>query len=123
MGLQALACVIISAVVLSLQKDAKTGESKLSLTVRTMLLNRNVIITGCLVFGGMYLTNMGILSGVNFVFMNMIKSSKCLSVMVLTWLFPPKGGKRLVGIQNIIFGCVITVGLVMFNMKVRIYRQ
>jgi hypothetical protein len=119
-GFQALMCVFISGIYLALQKT-KSGQSKLALTFNTMLFDKIVILTAFFVFFGMFLTNLGIISGVNFVMMTMIKSSKCLSATLLTFLFPPKGAKRTVSFANVIFGVVITLGLILFNMKVSLH--
>lgn len=77
-----------------------------------------VMLTGFLVFFGMFLTNLGVVRGINFVFMNMLKSSKCLSVILLTWLFPTKGNDKMIRLDNVLVGLVITAGLLLFNTEV-----
>ena len=83
-------------------------------------MDKMVALTGFLVFFGMFLTNLGLVGGINFIFMNMLKSSKCLNVILLTWLFPTKGNGNMIRLDNVLVGLVITAGLIMFNGKVNI---
>jgi len=83
-----------------------------------ILFDKDVIVTSSMVFLGLFLTNLSIVWGVDFVLMNMVKSSKCISVVLLTFLFPPKDAKRTVALANIIFGVIIFAGLTLFNMQV-----
>jgi hypothetical protein len=62
---------------------------------------------------------MSLHNNVSLILMTMIKSSKTLTVMLITYFFPKKGAKVNLKRANIIFGMVITAGLVIFNFSVK----
>ena len=90
--------------------------------MKLMLFDKDVIVTSFMVFFGLFLTNLSIVWGVDFVLMNMVKSSKCISVVLLTFFFPPKNAQRSVSMANIVFGLIIFAGLTLFNIKVKFLR-
>lgn len=58
------------------------------------------------------------IEGMNFLLQNLIKSSKCLTVLVTAFLINDPKYKKKVEATSLIFGVIIFIGLVVFNLKV-----
>ena len=112
MFIQSFTCVIISAGYLFFTGNLRN-------TIDKMLFNKLTIISPIFIFLGMLFTNFGLMQEVNYLLFNMIKSSKCLAVMLLTFFFPVKGVNNTLSRKELIYGFIITFGLVIFNLSVR----
>ena len=108
--IQSLMTLILSVVVLSLSDKINWSHLK----------NPQVLKSSSFVFLGLMLSNYS-LNHISFLLQMMIKSSKCISAMVLTYLFPLDEGKNLVSKSNLIFGTIITAGIILFQLSVIIY--
>lgn len=104
--LQSLMALVLSMVIL-----ACTGKIKWSL-----LSDPDVKKSSTFIFLGLLISNYS-LKHISFLLQMMIKSSKCISAMLLTYLFPLNKGKNLVSRSNIVFGAMITVGIIGFQLS------
>ncbi len=82
-----------------------------------VLKDMDVIKSSVFIFVGLIASNYS-LRHISFLLQMMIKSGKCISAMLLTFLFPPNKGQRLVSKTNLFFAAVITGGIVMFQLSV-----
>lgn len=113
MFIQSFSCVIISGFILLF-----TGG--LGQVFKNMLFNKVALISPIFIFLGMFFTNLGLRYEVNYLLFTMIKSSKCLAVMLLTYFFPTVQGKSSIKRKELMYAIIITAGLVVFNMSVKI---
>lgn len=113
MFVQASLCVLISGLFLLF-----TGELKS--TIQNLVFNKIklTIRSPVLIFFGMLFTNLSLKLDVNYLLFTMVKSSKCLAVMLLTYFFPIDKGKASLSKKELIFGYIITAGLIIFNISV-----
>lgn len=105
--LQSLMSLALSMLVLSLTSGIKWR----------LLKDPLVFKSSSFIFLGLIISNYS-LNHISFLLQMMIKSSKCISAMLLTYLFPLKQGKNIVSKANLIFGTLITAGIVLFQLSV-----
>jgi len=94
-------------------------KGNLGSTIKTFMTDKDAVKCASFFFFGMFFTNLALQNNVSIILMTMIKSSKTLVVIFITYFWPVKGGKSRIKKVSILFSMIITAGLLVFNISVK----